>query len=759
MAGVISGIPSPSSGEWDLAYVADAAPTNVHRLLTSSNWVGKTGELVIKVIQSQLDAYYHNLERYTIATPALTTLFDAAAYKIATLLGEDPENLNPILEAVNPAIARAAWSWPSIPYPALCSIWRRVFRDNVVDIKTKDEVVGYILDVDNWIIKNEDWLRQHLHIPQQDWRIGLVTLENCDDLFFSSKSFPSSRRITRSKVDGWKCLDAKRTEAISIQPNIKLFKERFEEMTFGQLKGLDWSNIFVAGGIIVGSMLCTADSSPEKIKEQWRGSDIDIYIYGLNPIQANEKIDHLFTVFKHNLPESAPILVVRNSKTITFISSFPRRRFQVILKIVKNPAEILLNFDLDICAMGFDGEHAYMLPRASRALETGYNVFTMDMVQGHYLGTRRATQEERIYKYAYKGYGIRILPQYLEALKKFEQSYTERDIKAVSSPEDLDFEHKMAKARRYFDAFMKTLIESNRRWNSTYKPSVSHASLNDANETSREPLRRSCLTGFEWFYRHICLWEAEQDGKIEIGEDGLASTTYEDDRWGSSYNELPFYQWDESFEIKEFEERISTYNSAYQRTIEKTFWEASVDDCVEDKLVTRKIISGSSLMEVMQEDICIPVWIPQEFLTFASDMIEKISNDMPDLPFNECFEELWTLQKGRKEPETLVLVNFHLSPVTAFAQIDRRLDEILESIWCFMHSNVLMIKFDSERRTTLLKTQLSRRSPRTKSEDEYKDFAAWVGRSPGDIAYSSNFSREDERFWRQVEAYIEKGDT
>ncbi|PVF98262.1 hypothetical protein CPB86DRAFT_873454 [Serendipita vermifera] len=781
MAKVASNAPASSSREWDQRQVADAAPTNIRKLLTSSNWVGKEGELAIKVFQSQLDTYYHNVGARTVAPPTLTTLFDAAAQRIATLLEEDPENLDTILETINPAVARAMWSWPSIPYAALCSIWRKVFRDNVKDIETKDEVVNYTPDVDNWIIQNEDWLRQRLEDPKQDWRIGLVTLDNCDDVLFSSKSSPPFRRITRNRLDGWKCLDAKRSETISIQPGTNSFKEKFEEMTLGQLKGLDWSNIFIAGGIVLGTLLCTGDPSSGSNEEQWKSSDIDIYIYGLNPIQANEKIKHLFTIFRDNLPEDASILVIRNSRTISFISNFPRRRFQIILKIVKNPAEVLLNFDLDICAMGFDGESVYMLPRASRALETGYNVFTMDMVQGHYLGTRKATHEERVFKYAYKGYGIRILPRYLEALKEHAQSQTGSKPK-TSSTKDLDFENKVASARSFFDGFLKAWVNLNRPRNltdsSTYKPVIAHASLDTQKQLSKEPLKRSCLTGFELFYRHVCLWEAEQNGKVEIREDVWASTTYDDDSWGLSYNELPSYKWDESFKTSYLETVMSQYNSDYQDRILNALWKCSVDsmsskyrikpegtECwsylsscrirFKDEIVTRKAITGSSLEEVMQEDLSIPIWLPEDFLTFARDMVKKVSNDMPDLPLNECFEEIFTLHKGKDEPETLVLVKFTLSPVTIFQQIDRRLDEIFEIVWSFMHSNAVVKESYPRERTRLLKRQLSRRSPRRKSEDEYKDFAAWIERSPMHIDRYSGWGPE---FWRQAMGDEEPGD-
>lgn len=71
-----------------------------------------------------------------------------------------------------------------------------------------------------------------------------------------------------------------------------------------------------------------------------------------------------------------------------------------------------MNFDLDPCSLGFDGRELWLLPRAARALQSeklvhygipyeidigtaGYTVFTMDLVHGHYLGQRRASQESR----------------------------------------------------------------------------------------------------------------------------------------------------------------------------------------------------------------------------------------------------------------------------------------------------------------------------------------------------------------------------
>jgi hypothetical protein len=139
----------------------------------------------------------------------------------------------------------------------------------------------------------------------------------------------------------------------------------FDRMTDGLLKNLNWNNVIVAGGIVLGVLLSVTGTG-----EAWKASDLDIYLYGLTPAQANDKLRELFATFKANLPPGSPVLIVRNSKTVTFYSKYPLRRIQVVLKLVKSPRAVLLNFDLDICAMCWDGSEFWMLPRAARALES-----------------------------------------------------------------------------------------------------------------------------------------------------------------------------------------------------------------------------------------------------------------------------------------------------------------------------------------------------------------------------------------------------
>lgn len=127
-------------------------------------------------------------------------------------------------------------------------------------------------------------------------------------------------------------------------------------------------------------LLCTDPS----LDDTFASSDLDLYIHGLAASDANAKMAHIYAVWSANVGAAsvAAGMCIKNSKTVNFLGRFPQRRIQIVLKMVANPAEVLLNFDLDPCAIGFDGARVLMLPRAARALETGYTTFTMSLVHG-----------------------------------------------------------------------------------------------------------------------------------------------------------------------------------------------------------------------------------------------------------------------------------------------------------------------------------------------------------------------------------------
>lgn len=147
-----------------------------------------------------------------------------------------------------------------------------------------------------------------------NWTRGLVRFSTQAHAAFPGSTVDDiARTLFRNQVSGYTVLDDKRTASIKIQPTLARFVAAFELLTDGLLKGLDWSNVFIAGGMVLGSLL-SADL--EQGLSRFKHSDADVYLYGLNPIQANEKIQHIYDVWKSNLPKDSPVSVLRNSRTV-----------------------------------------------------------------------------------------------------------------------------------------------------------------------------------------------------------------------------------------------------------------------------------------------------------------------------------------------------------------------------------------------------------------------------------------------------------
>jgi hypothetical protein len=157
----------------------------------------------------------------------------------------------------------------------------------------------------------------------------------------------------------------------------------------------------------------------------FHGSDIDIFLYALSEDAAEDKIRELTKVFQNNLrkenllrygdfepykswrmrnvseedtPKENDILVMRTKQAITFHFMYPIRPIQIILRIYKSPAEVLMGFDLDCCCIGYDGSQVWALPRARRAIRTRTNLIDVDR--------QSTTYEVRLFKYAKRGFRI-----------------------------------------------------------------------------------------------------------------------------------------------------------------------------------------------------------------------------------------------------------------------------------------------------------------------------------------------------------------
>jgi ankyrin repeat protein len=188
------------------------------------------------------------------------------------------------------------------------------------------------------------------------------------------------------------------------------FKRNFDIFTEGVLDCINWNNVFVAGG----SILAMLSPVPEEYRKDNKGrrkwfhdmryktSDIDMYIYGLDEDDATKKLYEIYeSIKKVLLPKKCTC--IRSARAITIVSQYPHRHVQLILRTFKSPAEVLMSFDVDCCAVGFDGKKVWCTPKAHYAMT--HRVNTADV-------TRRSfAYEYRLKKYNDRGYGV-VIPNY-----------------------------------------------------------------------------------------------------------------------------------------------------------------------------------------------------------------------------------------------------------------------------------------------------------------------------------------------------------
>ncbi|KIK64907.1 hypothetical protein GYMLUDRAFT_70870 [Collybiopsis luxurians FD-317 M1] len=684
--------------------------------------------------------------------------------------------------ATTAELKKGIWSWFKLPYTI-----RRVgsglrVPDNSESSgqgpdRKKKKVVGsdeLVDDVDEWVLRNEVFLRSlsktHSACPSilKPWSVGLVRIKDLQKTFHSCSlvtspdpHFTHAIKLSRFPLDtipGFTILADKRRPTLFVQPSASEFKSRFDCMTGGLLAGLDWNNVFVAGGLILGALL-TPDIPPNASllpsertslhqPSEWLSSDIDLYIYGLDAEAANEKIKHIADVYRGNLGSAdAPFLIVRNSQTITLYSEWPKRRVQVVLKLVKSPREVLLNFDLDICAIGWDGKEVWMLPR--------------------------------VFKYAKRGYGIRIIPLYIGFLSPFQNKASPipaeirlgEDLSAPPLSLDTIAKRSHAWTRKVVKIYIKNGHEGltfhwpEDRWPKVEvegkgkgkggKPVFSHAMLEGYGQIVSEPLGRSCLTGFELLMRHVALWELEIEGKIQIYEHIFAEDAY--NHIGEvAYDDTPAYEWDENFKIAEFVQSLDKFNEKETEAMEKG-WNQVNSSFVYDKNSNsmkpkprlfefpkiKRVTHASSVEEIFSSDcdLAIPIVTTEGFVGFANGLIREGLKEgghglLPQGGGND--EEkgkgpLVMVTKGEETDYGLksdeVLSLWRLNRILNWQMMDRRIDEVRELLWAFHRSNERLFP-EYENRVDILRTNISKRAIRTSETDESRAFVRWVARKP-----------------------------
>lgn len=173
--------------------------------------------------------------------------------------------------------------------------------------------------------------------------------------------------------------------------------------------GMDWNNIIIAGGLLT-SIAFNYNSS---------NSDIDIFFIGkdLSKEYVNNKIKHIHDIIKKNT--KSDILIFKTPNTITLYAGYPYKYVQIVLRICTSVCELLSFFDLDCCAIAYDGKDILTIPRFIRCIKTRSN----------FIDVRKLNNIQfcnRIYKYFNKGFrfcfnlkGVYLSPIELKYVKDY----------------------------------------------------------------------------------------------------------------------------------------------------------------------------------------------------------------------------------------------------------------------------------------------------------------------------------------------------
>lgn len=193
---------------------------------------------------------------------------------------------------------------------------------------------------------------------------------------------------------------------VSVTSTLKEFQRNWDVFTESSLRGIDWTNVFAAGGSVLACLIPLPGSTGASNRARrsyyhenaYVNSDIDLFVYGLDEEAANAKLLSLYEQISDALPYES--VVFRSKHAVTIVSQFPFRHVQIVLRRYLSPAEILMGFDVDCCAVGYDGKNVWTLPRTHRSLITRIN--RVD------LSRRSPSYEMRLAKYASRGFQVAV---------------------------------------------------------------------------------------------------------------------------------------------------------------------------------------------------------------------------------------------------------------------------------------------------------------------------------------------------------------
>ena len=399
-----------------------------------------TSELCKRYLKYRLAQYNTEISQQSAggANRSPSSLAAIAARKIRSMLAQSEdldEELETLLKTVDYTLLRYIFGSPETPYVLLRNF---IIRAQVLSRKGIDTPGKNLLDIDEMILQNGKFLR--LSVLSDKLLVGdahFVRLENLrrilgDDPNDSAEILQFRRRDPPE--GGFEVLDQLRPRILRIIKDDTTFRRAFDWITCDILKSLDWTNVFVAGPLVLIVMMLT---EPSRRLQKRLGTDmVDLYLYGLTVQEAQSKVEHIYATWKARLRGLRGISsqVAKHPYSMTLLTGKRCMSIRIHFRLYRSPIHVLLAQDLDPLAIGYDGHRVLMLPRCARALETGYSTFTTDLIHGDAeLGRLPTLMSFRMFKLANRGFGLRILPSYILSLGNSRSFFYSREQKLLEA--------------------------------------------------------------------------------------------------------------------------------------------------------------------------------------------------------------------------------------------------------------------------------------------------------------------------------------
>ncbi|KAG8457816.1 hypothetical protein KFE25_005085 [Diacronema lutheri] len=174
-----------------------------------------------------------------------------------------------------------------------------------------------------------------------------------------------------------------------------VFLRNFEAFSGGAFKSLSPAQWIELGIVVAGGSVC-ACLTTQIATGRWRtypSADVDAFVIAQTEDEALRKVREFCDVA--SIKRGATY--VRTPNTISIVAAH-RRNVQIVLRIYPNIAAILAEFDVDSCALAWDGSDVHATERSNRALVTRVNIVDV--------AYRSWSFEKRLIKYAKRGFAI-----------------------------------------------------------------------------------------------------------------------------------------------------------------------------------------------------------------------------------------------------------------------------------------------------------------------------------------------------------------